>query len=309
MTLDHKKINLHGWLVVDKPISITSTDVVRKLRSFLNIKKIGHAGTLDPKATGILPIALGQATKTVSYVMNGYKTYRMILKFGEERNTDDIEGVITKTSIKRPSNREIENILKYFIGNIDQIPPVFSAIKVNGQRAYHLARIGEKVVLKKRNIFIKDLKFIERLDADSAVFDIISGKGAYMRSLGRDIALKLGTVGHITSLQRTYVSPFIQKQVLPLNTILTMNPKDVINKILPVESGLSHLPFFLLTQKEANLLLNGQRLDLTFMSRKSTEKISHIKDNTIFCAMIENRLIALVHRNYNIIQPIRVFNL
>ena len=202
---------VHGWLIVDKPAGITSSAVVGKVKRIFNAAKAGHGGTLDPLATGILPIAFGEATKTVSYVMDGIKTYRFTVRWGESRTTDDAEGEIVETSDVRPDEPQIKAALGAFVGDIEQVPPIYSAIKVDGQRSYDLARRDQAVELQARTIHIESFTFIEAPDADHGTFEVVSGKGAYVRGLARDLALKLGTVGHISMLRRLSVGPFDEK--------------------------------------------------------------------------------------------------
>jgi len=207
----HKKpkgIALDGWLIIDKPTGVGSTDVVTLCKRGFNAQRCGHGGTLDPLATGVLPIAFGAATKTVPYVMDGTKTYRFTLKFGEARDSDDADGKVIATSDVRPDDATIRAALPQFIGDIMQVPPIFSAIKVAGERAYDLARAGEIPELAPRPARVDRFELIERPDADTAVFFVESGKGVYMRSLARDIAQDCGTVGHITALRRMRVGPF-----------------------------------------------------------------------------------------------------
>ena len=211
-----KGLDTSGWIIFDKPLEMTSTQAVGKLKWLFNANKAGHAGTLDPLATGLLPIALGEATKTVPFVMDGEKVYRFTVKFGEETNTDDTEGEVTQTSSHRPTDAEIEAVLPDFTGEIMQVPPAFSAIKINGERAYDKARSGEDVVLEPRPISVHSLTLIERIDEDSALFEAECGKGTYVRALARDMARKLGTYCHVTALIRVAVGPFEEEDMISL---------------------------------------------------------------------------------------------
>ena len=186
---------VHGWLILDKPYGMTSTQAVGKVRWLFNAEKAGHGGTLDPLASGLLPIALGEATKTVSHAMDGRKIYRFTARWGEERTTDDLEGEVSATSDKRPSREEIESILPRFTGEIMQAPPAFSAIKVDGERAYDLARAGEAVELAARPVLIEELRLVDVPDPDHATFEVTCGKGTYIRSLARDMGRALGIRG------------------------------------------------------------------------------------------------------------------
>src|ERR1700756_257756 len=190
---------LDGWLIIDKPPGLTSTDVVNRVRRSFDARKAGHGGTLDPLATGVLPIAFGAATKTVPYVMDGTKLYRFTLRFGEARDTDDADGQVTATTDARPTDAEINAALPQFRGDIMQVPPAFSAIKVAGERAYDMAREGRAPVLEPRPARVDRFALVARPDADHAVFEVASGKGVYMRSLARDLARAGGTLGHVAA--------------------------------------------------------------------------------------------------------------
>lgn len=199
---------IDGWLVVDKPKGITSTHVVNIVKRLTQAQKAGHGGTLDPLATGVLPIALGEATKTVAYIMDALKRYRFTVRFGEARNTDDAEGEVVATSDRRPADEEIEAALPAFVGEIMQRPPSFAAVKIGGERAYDLARRGERVELEARPITIHSLLLVERSDPDHATFEAVCGKGAYVRALARDLGERLGCYAHVSELRRLSVGPF-----------------------------------------------------------------------------------------------------
>ena len=262
---------LDGWLIVDKPSGIGSTDVVNKVKRAFQAQKAGHGGTLDPLATGLLPVAFGAATKTVPYVMDGTKSYRFTLTFGEARDTDDADGQVTETSGARPSDAEIEAALPAFRGDILQVPPAYSAIKVGGERAYDLAREGQAVVLEPRPARVDRFELESRPDADTAIFIVESGKGVYMRSLARDVARAVGTVGHITALRRMRVGPFHESDGIPLATILGEGPEappPADGLLLPVTHALGDLPAFDVTEAEAARLSYGQAISLVeFMGR------------------------------------------
>ncbi|WP_336055675.1 tRNA pseudouridine(55) synthase TruB [Nitratireductor sp. CH_MIT9313-5] len=208
-----------GWIVLDKPVKFGSTDAVSKVKWLFQAQKAGHAGTLDPLASGMLPIALGEATKTVPFVMEGAKVYRFTVAWGEERTTDDLEGPVVKTSDKRPSVEEIEAVLPKYTGLIMQVPPQFSAVKIGGERAYDLAREGEEVEIAAREVEIGRLELI-KAEADRAEFEIDCGKGTYVRSLARDIGRDLGCYGYIAELRRTEVYPFEPAQMVSLETLI-----------------------------------------------------------------------------------------
>ncbi len=214
-----------GWVILDKPKGMGSTEAVSKIKWLFNAEKAGHAGTLDPLASGMLPIALGEATKTVPYVMDGTKVYQFNVAWGEERNTDDLEGEVTKTSDKRPTKEEILAVLPEYIGVIMQTPPQFSAIKINGNRAYDLAREGEKIEIPAREVEIDSLELIDITPEGHAVFEIECGKGTYVRSLARDIGRKLGCYGYIAELRRIEVSPFTEDDFVELSELERVAPE------------------------------------------------------------------------------------
>lgn len=214
-----------GWVILDKPKGMGSTDAVSKIKWLFNAEKAGHAGTLDPLASGMLPIALGEATKTVPYVMDGTKVYQFNVAWGEERNTDDLEGEVTKTSDKRPTKEEILAVLPQYVGVIMQTPPQFSAIKINGNRAYDLAREGEKIEIPAREVEIDSLELIDITPEGHAVFEIECGKGTYVRSLARDIGRKLGCYGYIAELRRIEVSPFTEDDFVELSELERVAPE------------------------------------------------------------------------------------
>lgn len=205
-----------GWVIFDKPKGMGSTEAVSKIKWLFNAEKAGHAGTLDPLASGMLPIALGEATKTVPYVMDGTKIYSFTVSWGEERSTDDLEGPVTKTSDKRPTEDDILALLPNYIGTIQQTPPQFSAIKIDGERAYDLARGGEIVAIPSREVEIYQLELVEINDAGQAVFEVECGKGTYVRSLARDMGRDLGCLGHIAELRRLEVAPFNEDDFVTL---------------------------------------------------------------------------------------------
>jgi len=211
--------NISGWLVLDKPVGLGSTDAVSKVKWLFGAQKAGHAGTLDPLASGMLPIALGEATKTVPYVMEGAKVYRFTIAWGEERSTDDLEGPVTKSSDKRPTEAEIRALLPRYTGLIMQTPPQFSAVKIGGERAYDLAREGETVEIAAREVEIGRLELVGMTDTGNAIIEVECGKGTYVRSLARDMGRDLGCYGHVADLRRTEVYPFEPSQLVPLQAL------------------------------------------------------------------------------------------
>jgi tRNA pseudouridine55 synthase len=255
---------LDGWLIIDKPAGLTSTDVVNRVRRIFDAQKAGHGGTLDPLATGLLPVAFGAATKTVPYVMDGTKLYRFTLRFGEARDTDDADGQVTETSDARPDDDAIRAALPPFRGNIMQVPPVYSAIKIAGERAYDMARDGRAPVLEPRPARVDRFELIERPDADTAVFEVASGKGVYMRSLARDLAVACGTVGHIAALRRLRVGPFLEANAIPLDKLREGDDTAPASPdlLLPVLTALADIPALALTERQAADLLHGQAISL-----------------------------------------------
>ncbi len=261
---------LDGWLIIDKPPHMTSTDVVNRVRRGFDAQKAGHGGTLDPLATGVLPIAFGAATKTVPYVMDGTKLYRFTLRLGEARDTDDADGEVTAESPHRPTDDALRAALPALTGEIMQVPPVYSAIKVAGERAYDMARDGRAPELAARPARVDRFELTERPDADTAVFEVQSGKGVYMRSLARDLALACGTVGHIAALRRLRVGPFLERDAILLDK--AMPGEDTARSspdlLLPVLTALADIPALALTDAEAVLLTQGQAISLlTLMGR------------------------------------------
>lgn len=307
MARRRRGVPVHGWLAVDKPVGISSSQVVNQVRRVLDAAKAGHGGTLDPLASGVLPIAFGEATKTVAYVMDGEKGYRLTLRWGEARETDDAEGAVTATSAVRPDAAAIRAALPEFIGEIAQIPPKYSAIKVNGRRAYDLARREETVALKPRRILIHDFRLVDMPDRDHAVFEVVSGKGAYMRALGRDLALRLGTVGHIANLRRTAAGPFCEEEAIALSEVLEMTPEAAAALLLPVETALDDIPALALTEVEAQRLSSGQPVGLLPVMRRS--RLEKVVQDGVVCAMLRDRAVALAEVQGAEIRPVRVFNL
>ena len=261
---------LDGWLIIDKPAQMTSTDVVNRVKRGFDAQKAGHGGTLDPLATGVLPIAFGSATKTVPYVMDGTKLYRFTLRLGDARDTDDADGAVVGESAVRPTDAALRAALPAFIGDIMQVPPIYSAIKIAGERAYDMAREGRAPVLEARPARVDRFELVERTDDDTAVFEVQSGKGVYMRSLARDLAVACGTVGHIAALRRLRVGPFLERDAILLDK--AMPGEDTARSspdlLLPVLTALADIPALALTDAEAVLLTQGQAISLlTLMGR------------------------------------------
>ncbi|MCL7464146.1 tRNA pseudouridine(55) synthase TruB [Phaeovulum sp. NW3] len=250
--------DISGWLVVDKPAGVTSTTVVNKVRWALDAKKAGHAGTLDPAATGVLAVALGEATKTVPYITDALKCYRFAVRFGAATNTDDAEGTVIATSDARPTDADIAAALPAFVGDIQQVPPQFSAVKVEGERAYALARAGEEMDLAARPLYVESLVQVARPDADTVELELVCGKGGYVRSIARDLGQALGCLGHVLWLRRVWSGPFEAEDGLSLEDIdrLARTP-DLDARVLPLEVGLADLPELRATPEGAVRLKNG----------------------------------------------------
>lgn len=299
---------IHGWMVIDKPGTMSSNAVVGAVRRLTGAAKVGHGGTLDPLATGLLPIALGEATKTVSYAMDGTKVYRFSIRWGEQRTTDDTEGDVTVTSDVRPNEATIRSALKNFIGTIDQVPPIYSAIKVNGQRAYALARADKPVELESRQIRIDNFELVGMPDSDHAEFEVVSGKGAYMRGLARDLALAVGTVGHIATLRRTRVGPFTEEHSISLEKLESLgHSAPLVDFLLPVQTALADIPALALTETEAQRIRQGQAIAvLPVASRSPSEKVIQ---GSVVCAMADGKPVALATIKGGEIRPQRVLNL
>ena len=250
--------NISGWLVVDKPAGISSNAVVNKVRWAMDAKKAGHAGTLDPEATGVLAVALGEATKTVPYITDALKAYTFIVRLGQATNTDDAEGEVIATSETRPTDAEIIAALPAFIGDIEQIPPKFSAVKIDGQRAYKLARAGEDIEIAPRDLYVEDLKFLSRLDADHVELELTCGKGGYVRSIARDLGEALGCYGHVRELRRIWSGPFETTDGITIEQIdaLAKTP-DLDQYLHPLEVGLDELPRLTCKPEDVGKLRNG----------------------------------------------------
>ena len=292
---------IDGWVVLDKPVGLGSTPAVARVRRLFGAQKAGHGGTLDPLASGVLPIALGEATKTVPFVMDGCKEYRFTLRFGEARSTEDAEGEVTATSEARPTDEAIRAALPAFVGDIDQVPPAYSALKIDGKRAYDLARAGEVVEMKMRRVRVDRLELLARPDRDHADFVVECGKGTYIRSLGRDLALALDTVGHLSALRRTVAGPFREEGAISLPKLEALGHIPALfGALVPVVTALDDIPALALTETQADQLRHGQPVLLT-------------RDVPPPGALVRaehgEKLVALVRSDGVSLQPVRVFNL
>ena len=299
---------IHGWLVIDKPVGMSSMQVVSRVRRATGAAKAGHAGTLDPLASGVLPVALGEATKTVPFVTGGRKRYRFTLRWGEARSTDDAEGEVVATSPHRPTTEQIRAALGRMVGPLEQVPPAFSAVHIGGQRAYALARAGREVAPAPRTVAIHQFDLVEQPDDDHAVFVVECGKGTYIRSLARDLAIALGTVGHVSALRRTAVEPFTEVQAISLESLASLGHSPAaFGQVLPVETALDDIPALALTDTEANRLRCGQPVGL--FRRQDLQRIGHLESGSLVCAMAGGKPVALARFEGGDLRPVRVLNL
>jgi tRNA pseudouridine55 synthase len=304
---------VNGWLVLDKPAGLSSTQAMAKARFLLDAQKAGHAGTLDPLATGVLPIAFGEATKTVELVMGGRKLYAFTVRWGEARDTDDTEGRVTATSDVRPSIAAIRAALPAFHGEIAQVPPRFSAIRIDGDRAYDLAREGIDVEMVARTVRIDSFDLIEAPDADHAVLEVACGKGTYVRSLARDLAVALGTVGHVTALRRLRVGRFTAEMAISLDDLAAeAQTPAVARHLLGIETALDDIPALATTPAEAQRLRHGQSISL--MRRQDAERLTGLSIDPSapgphLLVTCEGQPVALARVEGGEIRPVRILNL
>jgi tRNA pseudouridine55 synthase len=302
-----EKRDVHGWIALDKPVGMTSTHAVSVIKRLFSAKRAGHAGTLDPLASGMLPIALGEATKTVPFVMDGRKRYLFTVRWGEERDTDDAEGRVVASSMERPTDAAIAALIPRFIGTIEQVPPRFSAVKIDGERAYDLARDGASVELEARPVEIYQFEMLERPDADHSDFAAVCGKGTYVRALARDMGRLLGCFGHVSALRRATVGPFSQADMISLDRLDTLCHRaasgegNLADLILPVETALDDIPALAVSRADAARLQRGQAVLLR-------GRDAPIVRGTV-CVTASGRLVAIAEADRGEIVPKRVFNL
>jgi tRNA pseudouridine55 synthase len=297
---------VHGWLILDKPLEMTSTQAVGKVRWLFQAQKAGHAGTLDPLATGILPIALGEATKTVSFAVDGRKAYRFTVRWGVETTTDDGEGDAVQRSDLRPSGEAVLAALPSFIGDVMQVPPAFSAIKVQGERAYDLARDGQEVDLAARIVVIDDLRLVDRPDEHTAVFEAECGKGTYVRAIARDLGRLLGCFGHVIALRRTRVGPFDEASTVSLSQLEAAahpdaDPGLLMQMLRPIETALETILELNVSSADAGRLRMGQSI----LMRGRDAPIL----NGVAFAVCKGQIIAIGELGRGELRPTRVFNL
>jgi tRNA pseudouridine55 synthase len=301
------KRDVHGWVVLDKPIGMTSTHAVAVVKRLFTAKRAGHAGTLDPLASGCLPIALGEATKTVPFVVDGRKTYVFSVRWGEERDTDDAEGRVVETSASRPERAAIEALLPRFVGTIEQVPPRFSAIKIDGERAYDLARDGEIVEITARPVTIDRFEIVDIPDPDHAVLAAECGKGTYVRALARDMGRALGAFGYVSALRRSRVSPFVESDMIPLERLESLCHRaaagegNLADMLLPVETALDDIPALAVSPADAARLHKGQTVLLRGRDAAVIRGTVQVASG--------GQLVAIAEIDRGEIVPKRVFNL
>jgi tRNA pseudouridine55 synthase len=300
---------ISGWICLDKPYDLTSTSAVSRVRRVFNAQKAGHAGTLDPLATGILPLALGEATKTVPFLMDADKTYRFTIAWGRTTATFDREGETTESSDVRPTIAEVEVVLPRFIGEVDQVPPAYSAIKVDGERAYDLARAGEIVELASRKVNIHALRVVGAADADHLTLEMDCGKGTYVRALVRDIAAAVGACGHVDELRRTRVGAFTEADSVTLESLEDLGHKARQSEaLLPVETALDDIPALAVTDEDAFRLKQGRPIVLVPRQVEAVKAGLKPGSRTV-SAMRDGVVVALCEMRAGRLEPSRVFHL
>jgi tRNA pseudouridine55 synthase len=299
---------IHGWIVLDKPGGMTSAQAVAAVRRITGAAKAGHGGTLDPLATGVLPIALGEATKTVAWAIEGRKLYHFTVRWGEARDTDDAEGALVATSAVRPSRAAIEAALPGFVGAVMQRPPNYSALKVAGERAYDLARGGAEFALAPRPVAIDELRLLAVRDPDHAAFAALVGRGTYVRALARDLGEALGTCAHVVELCRRGVGRFRLEQAISLENLAALGHNAAASEhLLPIETALDDIPALALTEAEAHALRCGQTV--TLLRPTDRVRIDQIGDGATLCATSGGKLVALVEIESGGLRPVRVMNI
>ena len=300
---------ISGWICLDKPYDLTSTSAVSRVRRAFNAQKAGHAGTLDPLATGILPLALGEATKTVPFLMDADKAYRFTIAWGRSTTTLDREGETTDSSDVRPTVEAVEAALPTFVGEIDQIPPNYSAIKVDGERAYDLAREGVEFELKTRKVKVHALRVTAAPDVDHIELEMECGKGTYVRAIVRDVAAALGACGHVDQLRRTRVGRFTEDSAIGLETLENLSYEARLSEaLLPVETALDDIPALAVTDEDAFRLAQGRAIVLLPRQVESLKAVLTPGDRTV-SAMSGQRLVALCEMRAGSLNPVRVFQL
>jgi len=296
-----KGIPIHGWLIVNKQGGYTSTALVNKVRWVLNAQKAGHAGTLDPDATGILAIALGEATKTIPYLTEALKGYIFTVTLGSSTDTDDASGKLLKTSVIRPSNDELKNALKLFIGPIKQRPPNYSAVKIKGQKAYALSRSGDKSFkLKERDLLVEELEIIERVNADTVRMKMVCGKGGYVRSITRDIGESLGCFAHTSAIKRVSSGPFKLAHCISDKIIFSENTAKIQERLLPIQVALNQLKSFECLSNDLAEIKNGKKIAVND---------KHLEENSTVFTTFNSKIVAIGKIINSEFHPKKVFAL
>jgi tRNA pseudouridine55 synthase len=317
MARKKKGIPIHGWINLNKPVDVTSTQAVGKIRRALKAQKVGHGGTLDPLASGVLPIALGEATKTVNFIQDSLKTYEFEVTWGEQRTTDDAEGEIINQSDKRPAEVDITALLPGFEGDIEQLPPQFSAVKIDGERAYDIARDGDLAAVQPREVYIESLRLTAH-EGERSTFECHCGKGTYIRAIARDLGQLLGCFGYVSALKRTQVGPMMLEDAISLDFFEQLIHNSAEEKpaeapILPLQTVLDDIPVLAMKEEEAVRLKNGNPVSL--LSRPDLERMSNAgidwkaDDGITVLATYQGKAIALLDVNGAKLQPVRVFNI
>ncbi len=319
MARKRKGSPVHGWVILDKPKGVTSTQAVSRVKRLFDAQKAGHAGTLDPLATGVLAIALGEATKTVAYAMDAEKIYRFTARWGESRDTDDAEGAVSARSEVRPTREAILAEFPRFTGEILQTPPAYSAVKVQGERAYDLAREGEALSLEPRPVFIREARLIAQPDADTAEFELTCGKGAYVRAWVRDLAASLGTVGHVISLRRLKLGPLSVEHAISLEKLEALGHSPAaLEHLAPIATVLDGIPALAVTAADAVRLRSGNPIllrlphfarlagRLDFGEAPAAE--TNIQGLTVYLSTAQGEPVALAEVAKGELRPFRVFN-
>jgi tRNA pseudouridine55 synthase len=299
MARRHRGKPVNGWVLLDKPVGLGSTPALNRVRRLFDAQKAGHAGTLDPLASGLLPIALGEATKVVARITESGKRYEFTIRWGEERDTDDADGQVVASSDTRPTRTALAAALEAYIGDIDQVPPRYSAVKVDGERAYALARDGEVVELAARQVHIEQIDIVEFSDGfDTARLALACGKGTYVRSLARDLGRDLGCFGHVAALRRTRVGPFDIERAISLDKLEDLGHKGALETALqPVAAALADIPALAVTGNEAERLRRGQEI-----------RVPSSQAGTV-CVLSSGNPVAVADLHEGVLRPLRVFNL
>ena len=303
---------ISGWVNLDKPRELGSTPAVAAVRRMFDAKKAGHAGTLDPLASGILPVALGEATKTVQFIQAAQKTYEVSLLWGAATQTDDAEGEIIETSDHRPRAQDIVAALPHFTGDIMQTPPAYSAIRKDGVRAYKLARAGESVELAPRPVRIDAITLIDSASPDACTLQVVCGKGVYIRSFARDLAFYLGTVAHVTALRRTRVGPFNEKNAIGLEKLESLRHivpdlAALDAHVLPLMTVLDDIPALAVSEQQASRMQQGQAISLVDLSG-TRAAVADREITTQFVAVHDDLPVAICMCKDALVHPVRVFN-